>query len=96
MNWFGKTCDHEEHRGPQGPNEDVGWCYVTGQPTYSMRPENEQIGLHDDDCSLPRRHRGYCQGGGNGHPPTEVVRGYWPGMDQDVATARARFGQEET
>ena len=83
------------HRLPEGPNEDIAVCFRCGHPMFAMRPENEQFGLHDDDCSLPRRHQGYCVGGGKGHPPTEVVRGYWPGMDADVAAARARFGIEE-
>lgn len=85
-----QVCSCTEHRGPEGPNEDMGWCSVANQPTYSMRPENEEIGLHADDCSLPRRHNSYCKGGGKGHPPAEVVRGYWPGMDDDIEAARAR------
>lgn len=92
----GGACGHDEHRGPQGPNEDIAFCYATGLRAYSMRPENEQIGLHADDCSLPRRHNGYCVGGGHGHPPTAVVRGYWPGMDADIAAARQRFAEPQT
>ena len=84
------TCPDGPHRGPQGPNEDLSQCGRCLTPSWSMRPENEQIGLHADDCSLPRRHEGYCIGGGEGHAPTDVVRGYWPGMDDDVRRARER------
>lgn len=91
--WHTKECrEKDQHREPQGPNEDIAQCPECRMPTYSLRPANEQIGLHADDCSLPRRHEGYCVGGGEGHAPTEVVRGYWPNMDADVAAARARFG----
>ena len=84
-------CPGGPHRGPEGPNEDIAMCFACGSPSWSLRPENEQIGLHAADCSLPRRHEGYCVGGGDGHPPTEVVRGWWRGMDADVAAERARF-----
>ena len=83
------------HRSPQGPNEDLAQCSTCWAPTFVMRPENEQFGLHADDCSLPRRHEGYCQPGGSGHPVPAIVRGYWSGMDDDVAAARERFGSIE-
>jgi hypothetical protein len=69
---------------------DIGACPKCWAPIGVMRPENEQYGLHADDCSLPRRHPGRCVGGGTGHAPVEHVRGYWPGMDADVAAARAK------
>jgi len=55
-----------------------------------MRPAGETIGLHSDDCSLPERHGGYCTGGGTGHPPAEHIRGFWPGMDDDIRAAQER------
>lgn len=82
----GNLCD--THRGPEGPNEDIGQCSTCWAPIGVMRPANEQYGLHDDDCSLERRHPGRCVGGGKGHAPTEIVRGYWPGMDADIIAAR--------
>lgn len=88
-------CPRGPHRGPQGPNEDIAQCSVCWFPTWAMRPENEQIGLHVDDCSLPRRHEGYCVGGGEGHAPTEVVRGFWPGMGADVAAARLAHREQD-
>lgn len=64
-----------EHRGPQGPNEDVAQCTYCGRPTYSMRPAGETFGDHLPDCSLPIGHKGYCQPGGAGHPRAKVVHG---------------------
>jgi len=83
-------CPDGPHKPPAGPNEDTTQCVRCLMPAGALRPENEQYGLHLDDCSLPRRHRGNCVGGGEGHAPTEIVRGYWPGMDEDIAAARAR------
>lgn len=89
---FSGDCPHGPHRGPQGPNEDISQCGTCLAPSWAMRPENEQIGLHRDDCSLPRRHSGYCEPGGEGHAPAEVVRGYWVGYEEDIAKARRRHG----
>lgn len=86
-----EKCSQGPHRGPQGPNEDIGQCPECLSMSYAMRPSNEQIGLHIDDCSLDLRHPSFCVGGGEGHAPVEIVRGYWPGMDADVAAARERF-----
>ncbi len=63
------------HRGPQGPNEDVGMCAACGSPAFSKRPPNETFGDHADDCSLPIDHESYCQPGGAGHPAAEIIRG---------------------
>lgn len=71
-------CPDGPHRGPQGPNEDVGQCSKCWSISYWMRPENEEYCGHIADCSLPRRHESYCQPGGSGHPPAEKVRGFWP------------------
>ncbi len=65
-------------------------CPECGAVIGVMRPDNEQYGLHLDDCSLPLRHPGYCKPGGTGHAPVEIVRGFWPGMDDDIAEARKR------
>jgi hypothetical protein len=73
-----EDCPNGPHRGPQGPNEDLAQCPICLEPSHGMRPEGEEYGGHRDDCSLPRRHEGYCQPGGDGHPPPAVVRGYWP------------------
>lgn len=83
-------CPDGPHRGPQGPCEDLSQCPRCLVPSWAMRPAGEEIGLHADDCSLPRPHKGYCVGGGTGHAPADVVRGYWPGMDDDVREARLR------
>lgn len=64
-----------EHRGPQGPNEDMAQCGYCGVPTYSKRPPGETYGNHLDDCSLPIDHESYCEPGGSGHPPAERIRG---------------------
>ena len=68
------------HREPAGPNEDLAQCPKCWSMTFALRPEGETFGWHLDDCSLPMRHEGYCQPGGNGHvvPPGEKIRGYWP------------------
>lgn len=83
-------CPDGPHRGPQGPNEDLGQCSQCWSPSYAMRPTDEQIGLHADDCALPISHESYCVGGGSGHAPLPVVRGFWSGMDQDIEDAHAR------
>lgn len=75
------------HQTPSGPNEDVGMCGRCGFPMGVLRPEGESFGLHLDDCSLPERHRGECVGGGTGHPPARVIRGWWPGMEDDIDAA---------
>lgn len=80
------------HPLPEGPNEDVGQCGTCHGPVGVPRPEGETMGLHADDCSLPIRHPGECEPGGDGHPVAPVVRGFWPGMDADVAAARERHG----
>lgn len=84
----------EQHRGPEGPNEDLAQCRKCGSISWVMRPENETIGFHDPDCSLDVRHSSYCKGGGSGHPPADVIRGYWPGYEADVARERARWARE--
>lgn len=72
-------CPHlARHRPPQGPNEDVAVCRECGTLTYSMRPPGETFGEHLPDCALPVDHSGYCVPGGAGHPPSTVVRGFWP------------------
>lgn len=68
----------EQHRGPQGPNEGVFWCYKHNLPDHSMRPLDETFGEHLDDCSLPIDHESYCVPGGAGHPPATKIRGYFP------------------
>lgn len=65
----------DEHREPQGPNEDLAQCWWCGAITYTMRPWGETFGTHLDDCSLPIWHSGYCVGGGSGHPVAPKVRG---------------------
>lgn len=82
-------CPDGPHRGPQGPNEDLGQCGRCLMPSHSMRPVGETMGLHADDCSLDDRHPSYCVGGGAGHPPAPVIRGYWVGYEDDIAAARA-------
>lgn len=71
-----EECEYE-HRGPQGPNEDISVCNQCGMPTFSRRPVGESFGWHIADCSLPMRHLGYCVGGGEGHvkPKGERFRG---------------------
>jgi hypothetical protein len=72
------TCPNGPHRGPQGPNEDMGKCLDCWAPSYALRPEGETYGDHLSDCSLPRRHESYCEPGGAGHPAAPEIRGYWP------------------
>lgn len=59
-------CD-EPHRGPQGPNEDMGVCSKCWGMSWALRPDDESFGWHISDCSLDLRHESYCVGGGNGH-----------------------------
>jgi len=78
MKYLGRSaeCPDQPHRGPQGPNEDLGQCGKCLSFSYSKRPAGETFGLHADDCSLPVDHESYCVGGGEGHEPAEKVRGY--------------------
>ena len=71
----GKVCPDGPHRGPEGPNEDMGQCGKCGGFSFSMRPEGETFGRHWSDCSLPNRHQGECVGGGAGHPDAPKIRG---------------------
>jgi len=80
-------CPRAPHRGPEGPCEDVAQCGLCGLPSFDLRPEGETYGFHARDCSLPLRHEGACVGGGTGHPPV-TVRGWWPGMDDDLRVER--------
>lgn len=82
--WRELSCPEGPHRGPQGPNEDIAVCQTCGSPTYEMRTAGETFGWHADDCSLPVRHESYCEGGGAGHPPAPVIRGYWPDDPRSV------------
>jgi hypothetical protein len=70
-----EDCPDGPHRGPEGPNEDIAACWRCGMPSWVMRPDGEEFGGHIADCSLPRRHEGYCVGGGKGHPTPKVMRG---------------------
>ena len=70
-----ERCPMGPHRGPQGPNEDIGQCFYCGSPSWVMRPWGETFGEHAADCSLPIWHESYCEGGGTGHPEAPVVRG---------------------
>jgi hypothetical protein len=70
-----ETCPYGPHRGPQGPNEDLSVCRVCWSPSWEMRPEGQTFGHHLPDCSLPLRHESYCEPGGEGHPPAELIRG---------------------
>jgi len=72
------SCPDAPHRGPRGPNEDISQCHRCLMPMWSMRPDREEFGGHLADCSLPRRHESYCQGGGAGHPEPGLLRGYFP------------------
>jgi hypothetical protein len=74
MQKFATPCEGN-HRGPQGPNEDLSVCSYCHMPSYSMRPWGETIGTHKADCSLPIWHEGYCVGGGAGHPEAPRIRG---------------------
>lgn len=71
----GKVCPDGPHRGPEGPNEDMGQCGKCGGFSFSMRPEGETFGRHWSDCSLPNRHQGECVGCGAGHPDAPMIRG---------------------
>jgi hypothetical protein len=73
-----ETCPDGPHRGPQGPNEDLGQCQTCKALSYRPRPTGETYGHHSPDCSLPEEHQSYCQPGGAGHSPAPTVRGYWP------------------
>lgn len=68
-------CPNAPHRGPEGPNEDIGQCHRCWGMSYAMRPQRETWGHHLPDCSLPSQHESYCQPGGSGHPDAEVIRG---------------------
>lgn len=68
-------CPDGPHRGPEGPNEDIGQCAKCWSMSHVMRPEGETFGHHRSDCSLPIRHGGECIGGGTGHPAAPKVRG---------------------
>jgi hypothetical protein len=68
-------CPNQPHRGPQGPNEDIGQCGLCMSFSYRMRPAGESFGYHKDDCSLDVGHPGYCVGGGEGHTPAPKIRG---------------------
>ena len=69
------ACPDRPHRGPEGPNEDLGQCPKCLMPSWSKRPEGETFGCHLPDCSLPVDHESFCVGGGSGHPPSRKVRG---------------------
>jgi hypothetical protein len=69
-------CDAGEHRGPEGPNEDLAQCPLCWSMTFSRRPDGETFGNHADDCSLPSEHLSFCVGGGSGHPPAPKARGW--------------------
>lgn len=71
-------CPEGPHRGPQGPCEDLSQCGRCWMPSFALRPAGETFGEHADDCSLPAVHEGWCVGGGSGHPPSRLVRGFWP------------------
>jgi hypothetical protein len=68
-------CPDGPHRGPQGPNEDIGQCPMCMDLSYRMRPPGQTFGHHLGDCSLPIDHESYCVGGGSGHPPAPLIRG---------------------
>lgn len=72
-----ENCPRQPHRGPQGPNEDLGQCPLCLSISYSMRPEGETYGLHLEDCSLPVGHESNCQPGGAGHLVGSHVRGWF-------------------
>ena len=91
--WFDFISDREHcpdgpHRGPEGPNEDLSQCSRCLSPSWAMRPDGEEFGGHIADCSLPRRHEGYCVGGGSGHPAPKVRRGFWPDDAAGIPTKR--------
>lgn len=70
-----EECPNAPHRGPEGPNEDLGQCPICWAPSYSRRPEGEEFMGHLPDCSLPRDHASYCVDGGKGHPAPRKRRG---------------------
>lgn len=70
-----EQCPNGPHRGPQGPNEDLSQCPLCLMPSFALRPDGETFGQHLPDCSLPRRHHGFCVGGGTGHPRSKQERG---------------------
>jgi hypothetical protein len=78
-------CPDGPHRPPQGPNEDLAQCPTCWGLSHEMRPDGETYGDHLPDCSLPRRHEGYCQPGGPGHPTAAKIRGYWPTLGKRTA-----------
>lgn len=88
-----KDCP-EPHPSLDGPCMDLGQCASCLSPIGVMRPAGETFGFHAEDCSLPERHEGHCADGGIGHRP-DKVRGYWPGMDADITTARERYDQRK-
>jgi len=69
-------CDAGEHRGPEGPNEDLAQCPLCWSVTFSRRPDGETFGNHTDECSLPSEHLSFCVSGGSGHPPASKARGW--------------------
>lgn len=71
-------CPLGPHRGPMGPNEDLSTCPMCWSMSWVLRPDGEEYGRHLPDCALPRRHPGLCVGGGTGHPPAPIQRGYFP------------------
>ena len=83
-------CTSPSHDRKFGPCTDVGQCRC-GMPVAALRPNGETYGFHADDCASPERHYGPCSPGGDGHPVGKI-RGYWPGMDDEIAAARARHG----
>ena len=71
-----QECPNKEnHRGPQGPNEDIATCRLCNSFSFAMRPEGETFGNHLADCSLPIGHQSFCVGGGAGHPPSRLIKG---------------------
>lgn len=92
---FAECPDRDDHRRPEGPNEDMGLCRWCRAHTYEMRPDGETYGDHWPDCSLERRHKGKCVGGGEGHPQAEKIRGYWPGQFGEPTVEEAMRMQEE-
>lgn len=86
-----EDCARLGHGRRHGPCTDVGQCGGCGSPVPAMRPAGETYGFHADDCASEERHYGPCEPGGDGHPVGQV-RGYWPGMEDDIEQARARHG----
>ena len=93
--WYARVSPEactREHPNLVGPCVDVGQCPECWMPCGSMRPPGETFGFHARDCSLPERHYGECVGGGTGHKPGHI-RGYWPGMDEDIRTELAWWAE---